>query len=165
MKLKYNHRVETWAEDRNYDPSESRKLCYESNGVDLLIECVYDEARQICGIVVYVPGVQLPRNEKGNLYLHSFPEETARAYEAASFLVDLLHYQTGRGVLLEWPNEPDDYLPEKPEERDFRERLVIANSRIPHSAMAGRGTYDLSAPTVQRYSRVRAALRNCKVIT
>lgn len=158
MKLKYNYRVETWAEDRNYDPSQSQKLCYESYGVDLLIELVYDEARQVFGIVVYVPGVQLPRNEEGNLYLPSFPEETARAYEAASFLIDLLHYQTGRGVLLEWPNGPDDYLSETPEERDFREKLVIANFKIPYSSGVLRGPYNLSPPTVQRYSQVRAAL-------
>jgi len=158
MKLKYNFRVETWAEDRNHHPLQSQKLCFESNGVDLLIELVHDEARQVCGIVVYVPGVQLPRNEEGNLYLPSFPEETARAYEAASFLVDLLHYQTGKGVLLEWPNGPDDYLPETPEDRDFREKLVIANAKIPHSSGMLRGPYDLSPPTVRRYFQVRTAL-------
>ncbi len=153
MKLKYTYTVETWAEDKNYGPSQSQQLPFESYEVEFL----FNEIHQIDGIAVYIPNVELPRKE-GKLYLPSFPEETAKAYEVASFFANLLHYQTGKGVLLEAPNEPQAYLPETDEETDFCEKR-IANSRLLHSWKARtKGAYDFSLTTLERYSKVEDAL-------
>ena len=155
MMLKYSYVVDTWAEDQRYTPSQSLRFAFESQQVEFL----FNETHQVSGMAVYVPNVELPRRG-GKLYLplSSFPEETAKAFEVASFFVNLLHYQTGKGALIKWPNGPQDYIPETREEAEFREKLLIANFNIPLAWSIAKGAHDLSQATLQRYSRVRDAL-------
>jgi hypothetical protein len=155
MRLKYQFLIDTWAEDKNCGPNSSRQLHLEGYDVQLH----YNEACQVSAISVHIPGVEFPRGDDGRLRLPTdFSAHTANAFEVATFFVSLFHYQTGRGFLQEWPNYPSDYLPESDEEANWRKTFLQCDARMPICALAGKGSYDVSASTLTRYFEVRDAL-------